>query len=57
VLGHEVTFEAEDKIMELNMFIELEDSFQNQLSDVVTALPHSSAQESNTDPEKESSLM
>ncbi|CAK9190454.1 unnamed protein product [Sphagnum troendelagicum] len=39
VLGHEVTFEAEDKIMEFNMFMELEDSFQNQLSDVVTALP------------------
>ncbi|CAM6020486.1 unnamed protein product [Sphagnum balticum] len=39
VLGHEVTFEAEDKIMEFNMFIELEDSFQNRLSDVVTALP------------------
>jgi hypothetical protein len=39
VLGHEVTFEAEDKITEFNMFMELEDSFQNQLSDVVTALP------------------
>jgi hypothetical protein len=39
VMGHEVTFEAEDKIMEFNMFMELEDSFQNQLSDVVTALP------------------
>lgn len=39
VLGHEVTFEAEDKIMEFNMFMELEDSFQNQLSEVVAALP------------------
>ncbi|CAM6028811.1 unnamed protein product [Sphagnum balticum] len=39
VVGHEVTFEAEDKIMEFNMFMELEDSFQNQLSNVVTALP------------------